>query len=138
MYMMLKRTTVIAILLLTAIPVSSPAQAQAQATPELRKAMRSRLEAVWTKDAETWSRLTADDFTVVIPEGILMNKAERIASLKAEKPASPHEIRQEQTRVYGNTVIHRFVDGSEWVLEVWVRQHGVWRVVAAQVNIAKP
>ena len=130
---MLKRTTVIAVLLLT-IPVLSPAQV----TPELRKAMRSRLEAVWKKDAETWSRLTSDDFTVVVPEGILMNKAERVASLKAEKPESLHEIRQAQTRAYGNTVIHRFVDGSEWVLEVWVRQKGVWRVVAAQVNIAKP
>jgi len=32
----------------------------------------------------------------------------------------------------------RFIDGHEWVLEVWVRQNGVWRVVATQVNIAKP
>ena len=131
---MLKRTTVLAILLLAALPVLSPAQAP----PELRKAMRARLEAVWKKGAVTWARLTADEFTVVVPDGTLMNKAERLAALKAEKPEPVHAVQHEQIRAYGTTAVHRFVDGHEWVLEVWVRENGVWRVVAAQVNVAKP
>jgi Domain of unknown function (DUF4440) len=131
---MLKRITVLTILLLAGLPVLSPDQAP----PELREAMRARLEAVWKKDAAAWERLTADEFTVVVPEGRLMNKAERLAALKAEKPEPVHALQHEQTRVYGKTALHRFVDGSEWVLEVWVRHGGVWRVVAAQVNYAKP
>jgi cell division septal protein FtsQ len=131
---MLKRTTVLAILSLAALPVLS----QAQAPPELREAMRARLEAVWKKDAAAWDRLTADEFTVIVPEGRLMSKAERLAVLKAEKPEPPHVIEREQIRVYGETAVRRFVDGSEWVLEVWVRKNGAWRVVAAQVNVAKP
>ena len=110
----------------------------AQAPPELREAMRSRLEAVWKKDAVTWARLTADEFTIVVPEGRLMNKAERLAALKAEKAEPVHALQHEQIRVYGETVLRRFVDGNEWVLEVWVRQNGEWRVVSAQVNVVKP
>ena len=100
--------------------------------------MRARLEAVWKKDAVTWARLTADQFTIVVPEGTLMNKAERLVALKAEKPEPVHALQHEQIRAYGETVLRRFVDGNEWVLEVWVQQSGVWRVVAAQVNVVKP
>ena len=132
--LMVRRTAVLAILLVAGLPVLS----SARVPPKLREAMRARLEAVWKKDAVTWARLTADEFTVVVPEGTLMNKAERLAAMKAEKPELIHAVRHEQIRVYGNTAIHRFVDGSEWVLEVWVRQKGAWRVVATQVNIAKP
>jgi hypothetical protein len=99
--------------------------------------MRARLEAVWKKDAVNWDRLTADEFTVVVPDGSLMNKAERLDALKAEKPEPDHSVQSEQVRVYGDTAVHRFIDGTEWVLEVWVKQKGVWRVVAAQVNLAK-
>ena len=133
-FLMLKRTTVFAVLLLAALPALS----KAQAPPQLRKAMHARLEAVWKKDAVTWARFTADEFTMVDPEGTLMNKGERLAALKAEKPEPVHALRREEIRAYGGTVLHRFIDGHEWVLEVWVRQNGVWRVVAAQVNIAKP
>ena len=67
-----------------------------------------------------------------------MNKAERLAALKAEKAEPVHALKHEQIRVYGETVLRRFVDGNEWVLEVWVRQNGEWRVVSAQVNVVKP
>ena len=126
--------TVLAILFVSALPVLSSAQIDRR----LRQAMRARLEAVWKKDAATWARLTADDFTVVVPEGTLMNKAERLAALKTEKPEPVHAVEHEQIRVYGNTAVHRFLDGNEWILEVWVRRNGGWQVVAAQVNVAKP
>jgi hypothetical protein len=125
--------------LLTSLILSASAGPPAAQIPqELREAMQARLEAVWNKDAATWSRLTADEFTVVVPEGKLMTKADRLASLKTEKPEPVHAIEREQIQPYGEAVLRRFVDGSEWVLEVWVRQGGAWRVVAAQVNIAKP
>ena len=130
---MLKRTMLAAILL----GVSLPTPSAAQVPPELREAMRARLEAVWKKDAVTWGRLTADEFTVVVPEGRLLNKAQRLAGLKAEKPQAHHALQHETTRAYGKTVVHRFIDVDEWVLEVWVEQNRRWRVVAAQVNLAK-
>jgi hypothetical protein len=115
-----------------------PAQSHAEATPELQQAMRDRLHAVWKKDTATWARLTADEFTLVVPEGTLMNKDQRLAALKDEKPEADHALRNEQTHVYGDTAVHRFVDGSEWVLEVWHLENNVWKVVAAQVNFVNP
>jgi len=108
-----------------------------QASPPLREAMQARLEAVWKKDAVNWSRLTADGFTVVVPEGTMQTKTDRLASLKNEKPEPVHTVTREQVQQYGDAAVHRFMDGSEWVLEVWIRQNGTWRVVAAQVNLVK-
>jgi hypothetical protein len=127
------RVTVLASVLLSVLAASSAAQI----APELREAMQARLEAVWKKDAATWSRLTADEFTVVVPEGQLMTKSDRLAALKTEKPQPVHRVEREQIQAYGDAVVRRFLDGDEWVLEVWVRQRGSWRVVAAQVNFAK-
>ena len=127
------RVTVLASWLLSVLPASSAAQI----APELREAMQARLEAIWKKDAATWSRLTADEFTVVVPEGQRMTKSDRLAALKTEKAQPVHTVEREQIQAYGDAVVRRFVDGNEWVLEVWVRQSGSWRVVAAQVNFAK-
>jgi hypothetical protein len=115
-----------------------PPQPHAEAIPELQQAMRERLDAVWGKDAKNWARLTADEFTIVVPEGTFMNKQERLAALKGEKPEPRHALGHEVIHTYGDTAVHRFIDGSEWVLEVWHRENGVWRVVAAQVNFVKP
>ena len=40
-----------------------------------------------------------------------------MAGLKAEKAEPVHALQHEQIRVYGETVLRRFVDGNEWVLE---------------------
>jgi Domain of unknown function (DUF4440) len=131
---MLKRTIIVAILLLVGFQI----HAETQIPPELREAMQAREEAVWKKDTLAWDRLTADEFTIVVPKGKLMNKAERLAALKTEKPEAVHAVQREQIQVYSETVaLHRFIDDSEWVLEVWVKQENIWRVVAAQVSIAK-
>lgn len=130
---MFKRAIVLSIFLLSGLQLRS----EIQVPPDLREAMRARLESVWKKDAQTWDRLTAEEFTIVVPEGKLMNKAERLVALKTEKPEAVHAVQREQIQQYGETVLHRFIDGTEWVLEVWVKQNGAWRVVAAQVNFAK-
>lgn len=122
------------VLLLCTSPVSPYG---AQVSPELRSAMQARLDAVWKKDVAAWSRLTAEEFTVVVPEGVLQTKADRLAALSTEKVEVPHQVRREQIHTYGEAAVRRFVDGNEWVLEVWIRQNGMWRVVAAQVALAK-
>lgn len=130
---MLHRTTLIALLCSAALLALSASQVP----PDLREAMRARHEAVSKIDAATWSRLTADEFTVVVPEGQLLTKAERLAALKTEKARPVPAVRQERIERYSETVVRRFLDDDEWILEVWVRRHGAWRVVAAQVNFAK-
>ena len=101
---------------------------------ELKEAMQTRLEAIWKKDTATWNRFTADEFTVVVPEGSLLTKKDRMIALKTEQPQPTHEIQQEQILTEGETVVRRFIDQNEWVLEVWSNRSGRWKVVATQVN----
>ena len=104
---------------------------------ELEQAMQTRLEAVWTKDTAKWSRLTSEDFTIVVPEGMLLNKKQRIAQMKNESPEPIHKIDQQQVITSAEMVVRRFIDGTEWVLEVWSKKGGAWKVAAAQVNFVK-
>ena len=104
---------------------------------ELREAMRARHEAFCQTDAATWSRLTADEFTVVVPDGKLLTKSERMAALKNEARRPVSAVQKEAIHRYGDTVVRRFNDDNKWILEIWVQKQGVWQVVAAQVNYIK-
>ena len=66
-----------------------PSAIAAQVPADLREAMRARDEAVVKADAATWDRLTADDFTVVLADGTLLTKAERLAQFKTQQAMSP-------------------------------------------------
>jgi hypothetical protein len=96
--------------------------------------MRLRGQAVAQADAATWDRLTAEDFTVVLPDGKLLTKAERLAQLKTQKPARRSPPQQEQIKHYSETFVRRFLSDNGWVLEVWTKQGGKWRVSAVQVT----
>jgi hypothetical protein len=113
-----------------------PNLATAQEPAELKEAMRARGQAVASADATTWDRLTAEDFTVVLQDGKLMNKAERLAQFKTQKPARRSPPQQEQIKHYDETYVRRFLGDNGWVLEVWTKDAGKWRVSAVQVTPA--
>ena len=118
-----------------AFVLASPAFAQVP--NELRASMQSRDSAVAKADVATWDRLTAETFTVVQEDGIMMTKAERIAQMKTQKPSPLVARQREQFNRYGDVFVRRFVAGDIWVLDVWAKQSGGWRVVAVQVTSAK-
>ena len=113
--------------------ISNPALAQVPA--ELQDAMGQRTKAVASADAATWDSLTADDFTVVLPDGMMLTKEQRLALLKKEKPRPRSAPRKEQIKHYGETYVRRFLGDRGWVLEVWTKDDaGKWRVSAVQVT----
>lgn len=113
--------------------ISNPAFAQVPA--ELQEAMRQRSQAVAKADAATWDGLTADDFTVVLPNGTMLTKEQRLAQLKKEKPRRQAALQQEQVKHYAETYVRRFLGDRGWVLEVWTKDEaGKWRVSAVQVT----
>ena len=119
-----------------------PSALAAQVPAELREAMRARDEAVAKADAATWDRLTADDFTVVLADGTLLTKAERLAQFKTQQAMTPQAAQQEQIKHYGDVFVRRAVfqvrnTGAAWVLEIWVKDAKGWRVAAVQVTSAK-
>ncbi len=117
-----------------------PCAMAAQVPAELKEAMRTRDQAGQTADTATWDRLTADDFTVVLADGTLQTKAERLAQLKTQA-TTPVPPRQEQIKHYGDVFVRRALRPSGtrdiWVLDIWVKDAGGWRVAAAQVTTAK-
>jgi hypothetical protein len=118
-----------------------PTVMTAQVPAELREAMRARDEAVAKADAATWDRLTTDDFTVVLPDGSLLTKAERLAQFKTQKSTTPAPPEQEQIKHYGDVFVRRALrqasTGDTWVLDIWVKDPKVWRVAAVQVTSVK-
>jgi hypothetical protein len=118
-----------------------PTAMAAQVPAGLREAMRARDEAVAKADAATWDRLTTDDFTVVLPDGTLLTKAQRLAQFKTQQATTPAPPQQEQIKHYGDVFVRRALrqtgTGDTWVLDIWVKDAKDWRVAAVQVTSVK-
>jgi hypothetical protein len=121
-----------------ALMLSATARAADTIPADLQEAIRARGEAVARKNVEVWDRLTTPDFTTVLEDGRLQTKAERITQLKGEQPEQlPPPPLAERFAVYGQTVLQR-TQGRDrsWILTVWVKDGGVWRVAAVQITAA--
>jgi uncharacterized protein DUF4440 len=125
-------TLQLTVLLICLIP-----DAAAQVPADLEEAMRLRSQAVVKADGPTWDKYTADDFTVVLPDGKLINKAERLALMKTRKPPRTSAPTHIQIKHYEETYVRRFLGDNGWVMEVWAKgTDGKWRVSAVQVTPA--
>jgi hypothetical protein len=74
--------------------------------------------------------------SVVRQDGTMLTKVQRLAQLKTEKPVRRSPPQQEQIKHYGETYVRRFLGDTGWVLEVWTKDSGRWRVSAVQVTPA--
>jgi hypothetical protein len=125
------------ILQLTLLLICVVPDAAAQAPADLEEVMRLRSQAVLNADGATWDKYTADDFTVVLPNGKLMNKSERLALMKTQKPRRSAPPERVQVKHYDETYVRRFLGDNGWVMEVWTKdKDGKWRVSAVQVTPA--
>jgi len=114
-----------------------PIGLHAQVPADLQQTMRERDRSVNQADAAVWDRLTADEFTVVLEDGRMLTKAQRLAELRQERPqASPPAQQQVQIRLYGDVAVRRFKVDDVWVLDVWNKRAQGWRVVSVQVTTA--
>ena len=109
----------------------------AQVPVDLQEAMLARDKAAAQKDAATWDRLTADEFIVVLPDGVRRTKTDRLAHLRRQKPGIWTPPEQELVRVYGTVAVQHFLSAGDWALVVWVKGPKGWQVVAAQDTPAK-
>ena len=105
--------------------------------PDLHQAVRERYKALEAADAATWDRQTSPEFTLVTPDGQVHTKAERLATLRTQKPRT-FTREQEQIRVYGDTALERILTNNSWITTVWVKQPQGWQVVFTQMtHVAK-
>ena len=133
----------------------------AQVPADLANAIGTRDRAELAFDPVTWGRLTADDFTIVLADGTLMTKAQQLAQLESQgrvrceacvllpvfyidgRPVSEGAaVRvsgypEEQIARHGNVFARRFHRAGNWILEIWVKDQGEWRVQMTQITSAK-
>jgi ketosteroid isomerase-like protein len=106
-------------------------QAVAARVQEFRDALRKADEAALNS-------IYADDYTITTADGTVQTKAERIAWVKANAARmGTLDFQDLKTRVYGDTAVVTGRAGggvNSRFIQVWVRQGGVWRLVAGQVT----
>jgi hypothetical protein len=127
----------IAAILMTVFLSAAPS-VDAQVPEDLRAAMEARDRAFYSVDPTAWERYTASTFTTVQQDGSFMTRAERLVNLRTQTPRPYVPRSREQNERRGEVVIARFFSGGLWVLEVWTREAGSWKVLTSQVTTAKP
>ena len=111
--------------------------AVAQVPDDLRAAMKARDEAFYGVNSEQWEKYTAATFTTVQQDGTFMTRPVRLANLRKQSPKPYIPRSRESNEIRGEIVMARFFSGGLWVLEIWGREAGAWKVLLSQVTTAK-
>jgi ketosteroid isomerase-like protein len=130
-----------ALLLATALVLTSPVLSAQSLDPAFEKARAARAAAIAANDREAFLRYTADDFVYVTLEGQVMTRDERATANQGnnERPAR-QPLTDTKVRVYGDTIITSGrgafniagVVQPVRVMQVWVKRNGEWQVAHAQ------
>jgi Domain of unknown function (DUF4440) len=130
---------------------AKPSPAKQAIDPAFLKIQSERTAAMHTGDIEVYARYTTENFWVVMPDGSVQTKKDRMAAMAAAKntPASSSELsgappREEKVNAYGSTVVVSWIEAIRGkdarFSETWVKDGGTWKVAAAHVSMiqAKP
>jgi ketosteroid isomerase-like protein len=113
----------------------------------LRRIQRDWAEARLKRDSSFATQIEADDFTVVWPDGQIINKEGDVKSYEADGAVfSEFKITDLNVRFYGETAIvvgqgsirghtpTKDLSGSYVWTDTFVKQNGGWKAVASQVT----
>jgi len=148
---MIRSISCLSLLLLTLIAL--PMSAEADSIQQVRRLEREWLDAYEQLDAAAMTRIVADDFTIVFPDGSGQSKADILAMLErgrtSKRPRPRFTTEEVQARAYGDTVIlsgrvithTKQADGTEArevsrYTDTYVRRDGRWQVVASHLSNA--
>ena len=152
----MKRTLVIAVLVLTAASIASGQKQSAKRGQRMsveqviRQLDKERIQAQIHADRVALDRIYADDFIGIGPSGRVRTKPQVLADFTSHdlkfQLITTDEVR---IRVYGNTVVEtgrstmvgqdkgNVVPRDNRFTRVWVRRQGRWRLVANHYSLLK-
>ena len=150
----MRRTLVIAALVLTAVPIALGQQQSARREQRgsveqaIRQVDNERIQAQIHADAAALDRIYADDFIGVGPSGTVRTKPQVISDFTSGhlkfQSITTDDV---QVRVYGNTAVEtgrstmngqdkgKAVPRDNRFTRVWVKQQGRWRLVANHYSL---
>ena len=150
----MRRTLVIGVLVLTAVPIAIGQQqgAKREQRRSVEQAIRQldneRIQAQIHADAAALDRIYADDFIGVGPSGTVRTKPQVISDFTSgELKFQSITTDDVQVRVYGNTAVEtgrtttdgqdkgKTVPRDNRFTRVWVKQRGRWRLVANHYSL---
>ena len=108
--------------------------------PDFKKAQEERSAAMSRGDAKVYGRYTMDNFVVVMPDGSMQTRSDRMTAMA--KAATPEQLgppRDEKATVAGDTIILNWLSAIQGkdarFTEVWVKIGGRWKVAGAHVSM---
>ena len=132
-------------------PTQTPAQPAAEkvAAAGAEQAVTGRVsafrDALRKGDEAALASIYADDYAITNDTGEVQTKAERLVWVKANTARlSGLDFQDLKTRVYGDAAVvtgraTSTTDGlNSRIIQVWVRQGGVWRLAAGQTTAIVP
>jgi uncharacterized protein (TIGR02246 family) len=150
----MRRTLVIAALVLTAVPIALGQQQSARREQRgsveqaIRQVDNERIQAQIHADAAALDRIYADDFIGVGPSGTVRTKPQVISDFTSGNLKFQSITTDDvQVRVYGNTAVEtgrstmngqdkgKAVPRDNRFTRVWVKQQGRWRLVANHYSL---
>jgi len=150
----MRRTLVIAVLLLTAVSVALGQKQGARTSQRrsveqaIRQLDNERIQAQIHADAAALERIYADDFIGVGPSGTVRNRAQVISDFTSgDLKFQSITTDDVQVRVYGDTAVEtgrstmngqdkgKAVPRENRFTRVWVKQRGRWRLVANHYSL---
>ena len=110
----------------------------AQSSASLRAADKARGAALDDGNAKVWAKYTTDDFQVVLADGSVKSKQQRITEIDGH-PRTKVTLSDEHWRMYGGTAIETLRseaadDKPLRITQVWVRDHGTWKTASVQLT----
>jgi uncharacterized protein (TIGR02246 family) len=150
----MRRTLVIAALVLTAVPIALGQQQSARREQRgsveqaIRQVDNERIQAQIHADAAALDRIYADDFIGVGPSGTVRTKPQVISDFTSGNLKFQSITTDDvQVRVYGDTAVEtgrstmngqdkgKAVPRDNRFTRVWVKQQGRWRLVANHYSL---
>ena len=151
----MRRTLVIAALVLTAVPIALGQQQSARRESKkealsrpIRQVDNERIQAQIHADAAALDRIYADDFIGVGPSGTVRTKPQVISDFTSGNLKFQSITTDDvQVRVYGDTAVEtgrstmngqdkgKAVPRDNRFTRVWVKQQGRWRLVANHYSL---
>ena len=115
----------------------------------LKKIQHDWADARLKRDSSFATQIESDDFTVVWPDGQIINKQDDVKSYEADGAVfSEFKITDLNVRIYGETAIvvgqgsikghtpTKDLSGRYVWTDTFVKQNGAWKAVASQVTSA--
>jgi ketosteroid isomerase-like protein len=129
----------LAVVVMTGLFSASSVPAQSL-PPDFKKAQEERNVAMRRGDATVYGRYTTDNFMVVMPDGSMQSKADRMKAMSTA--AAPEQLgppRDERATVAGDAIILTWISAIQGkdarFTEVWVKIGGGWKVAGAHVSM---